>query len=74
MTAVAGVAVPALTAGERLDRIPICRFHWRVLGLIAAGLFVDVYDQAMGGGIIAALSKKAGPIFGLTACFCPRRF
>ena len=28
-----------------------------MLALIAAGLFVDVYDQAMGGGVIAALLK-----------------
>lgn len=55
---IATAELPVLTAGERLDRVSLNSFHWRVLGLIAAGLFVDVYDQAMGGGIIAALLKN----------------
>lgn len=44
MTITATAELPALTAGERLDRVSLNAFHWRVLGLIAAGLFVDVYD------------------------------
>jgi putative MFS transporter len=55
--ATAPAQAPALTAGERLDRVSFGRFHRRLLALIAAGLFVDVYDQAMGGGVIAALLK-----------------
>jgi len=74
MTTVAGVELPALTAGERLDRVPIGRFHWRVLGLIAAGLFVDVYDQAMGGGIIAALLKEGWSDLRLNGVFLSSTF
>ncbi len=35
---------PALTVGERLDRLPIGPFHWRLIALIGGGLFGDVYD------------------------------
>jgi putative MFS transporter len=65
---------PALTAGERLDRLPISSFHWRVLGLIAAGLFIDVYDQAMGGGIIAALLKEGWSDLSLNGVFLSSTF
>ncbi|HEY0571937.1 MAG TPA: MFS transporter [Enterovirga sp.] len=49
---------PALNVGERLDRLPLDRFHWRILWLIGAGLFVDVYDQILGGAVLAALVKS----------------
>ena len=34
----------AVNAGARLDRLPISRFHWRILGLISAGAFLDAFD------------------------------
>jgi hypothetical protein len=33
------VANSAVDIGWRLDRLNISRFHWRVLALIAAGMF-----------------------------------
>jgi putative MFS transporter len=65
---------PALTAGERLDRVSFGSSHGRLLALIAAGLFVDVYDQAMGGGVIAALLKAGWSDLRLKGCFCRRPF
>jgi len=74
MAAVVATELPALTAGERLDRVPLCAFHWRVLALVAAGLFVDVYDQAMGGGIIAALLKTGWSDLRLNGVFLSSTF
>lgn len=74
MAAIADVDLPALTVGDRLDRIPVGAFHWRVLGLIAAGLLVDVYDQSMGGGIIAALLKSGWSDLRLNGVFLSSTF
>lgn len=63
-----------LTAGERLDRLSFTRFHWHLLALIAAGLFVDVYDQAMGGGILAALLKSGWSDLRLNGVFLSSTF
>ncbi|MBV9828838.1 MAG: MFS transporter [Alphaproteobacteria bacterium] len=60
--------------GERLDRIPVGVAHRRVLALVAAGLFVDVYDQAMGGGIIAALLKTGWSDLRLNGVFLSATF
>jgi putative MFS transporter len=42
---------------RRLDRLPISRFHHRVLGLIAAGMFFDGFDVYLAGGVLGALVK-----------------
>ncbi|MEG8046094.1 hypothetical protein QP175_07610 [Sphingomonas aerolata] len=39
----------AVNAGARLDRLPISRFHWRILGLISAGAFLDAFDVYLAG-------------------------
>ncbi len=74
MATAAVAELPELTAGQRLDRVSLNAFHWRVLGLIAAGLFVDVYDQAMGGGIIAALLKNGWSDLRLNGVFLSSTF
>lgn len=45
----------AVNAGARLDRLPISRFHYRNMGLIAGGLFLDGFEIALQGGVLAAL-------------------
>lgn len=42
-------------AGARLDRLPISQFHWRLLGLIGAGLFLDGFDVYLASGLLGAL-------------------
>jgi putative MFS transporter len=43
-----------VTAGARLDRLPISPFHYRIFFLIAAGMFFDGYDLYVGGPVLAA--------------------
>ncbi|MDB5362443.1 MAG: major facilitator superfamily 1 [Rhodospirillales bacterium] len=47
----------AVNAGARLDRLPITSFHWRMLGLIGAGMFLDGFEVYLGGGVLGALVK-----------------
>ena len=43
-----------VNSGARLDRLPISKFHWQILMLIAAGGFVDAFDVYLTGGVVAA--------------------
>lgn len=45
----------AVHAGARLDRLPICRFHYRLLALIGSGLFLDSLDIYIQGPVLAYL-------------------
>jgi len=45
-------------AGARLDRLPVSRFHWRLLGLIGAGLFLDGFDVYLASGLLGALVQS----------------
>ncbi|MFH6786844.1 MULTISPECIES: MFS transporter [Methylobacterium] len=49
---------PIVNAGARLDRLPIARFHWRILGLIGAGAALDAFDIYLAGGVIAAMLQE----------------
>ncbi|MCI0622625.1 MAG: MFS transporter [Acidobacteria bacterium] len=60
--------------GMRLDRLPICSFHRRILLLIGAGLYLDAFDIYMQGPILAELvrinwSDNAGNAAFLSATF-----
>src|SRR4051794_25502243 len=44
-----------VNAGARLDRLPIGSFHYRIFGLVGAGMFFDGYDLYVAGGVLAAL-------------------
>jgi MFS transporter, putative metabolite:H+ symporter len=50
--------VTAVNAGARLDRLPVSKFHWRVLGLIAGGMFLDAFEIYLAGGVLGALVKS----------------
>ncbi len=67
-------ATHALTVGERLDRLPIGAFHWRLIGLIGGGLFVDVYDQTLAGAVLAALVKSGESNLKLNGWFLSSTF
>ncbi|TAK31666.1 MAG: MFS transporter [Chloroflexota bacterium] len=43
--------------GARLDRLPICSFHYRLLALISAGMFIDAFDIYLMGPVLAELVR-----------------
>jgi putative MFS transporter len=45
-------------AGARLDRLPISRFHWRIVGLVAGGMFLDAFEIYLGAAVLGALIKS----------------
>lgn len=47
----------AVAIGARLDRLPVSRFHWRILALIGGGLFFDGFDVYIAGGVLGTLVK-----------------
>jgi putative MFS transporter len=44
-----------VNAGARLDRLPVSRFHYGLLGLIGAGMFLDAFEIYLQGSVLAAL-------------------
>jgi putative MFS transporter len=63
------IDLPALTAGERLDRLPVIALHWKVFSLLAAGLYIDSTEVFMGGGVAAALLRDGWSTLALNAHF-----
>jgi MFS transporter, putative metabolite:H+ symporter len=45
----------AVNAGARLDRLPVSAFHYRIFGLVGAGMFFDGYDLYVAGGVLASV-------------------
>jgi MFS transporter, putative metabolite:H+ symporter len=43
-----------VNTGARLDRLPISSFHYRIFGLVGAGMFFDGYDLYVAGGVLAS--------------------
>ena len=52
------MAVGTVNSGARLDRLPISAFHYRILGLVGAGMFLDAFEIYLAGGVLAALVKS----------------
>jgi putative MFS transporter len=67
-------AILSIQAGPRLDRLPISRFHWRILGLISGGAFLDAFDVYLAGGVIAALKKEGFATLAQCATFLSATF
>jgi putative MFS transporter len=49
------MAQASIMAGARLDRLPVSRFHYRILALIGAGMFLDGFEIYLQGSVLAAL-------------------
>lgn len=56
-------------SGARLDRLPLGRWHYRLLGLITAGLFVDTFELYSGGAVLAALVQSGWSTVQVNATF-----
>jgi putative MFS transporter len=63
-----------ITAAQRLDRLPICRFHRRILLLIGAGMFLDNFDATLQGGVLGALAASRWSTLGSNAQFISATF
>lgn len=74
MRAEPAIQVSAANAGERLDRLPICGFHWRILGLIGAGMFLDAFDIYLAGGVLGAVLKEGWSTLEMNAWFVSATF
>ena len=61
-------------AGPRLDRLPIGPFHWRMLRLIGAGMFLDGFEIYLAGGVLGALLKEGWSNLDLNAHFISATF
>ena len=48
----------AVNAGDRLDRLPIGRFHRRVLWMVGAGALMDAFDVYLAAGVLAAMVRE----------------
>ncbi|MDR0275712.1 MAG: MFS transporter [Burkholderiaceae bacterium] len=48
----------SVNAGARLDRLPLARFHWKILGLIGGGALLDAFDVYLAAGVVAAMVKE----------------
>jgi MFS transporter, putative metabolite:H+ symporter len=55
--------------GRKLDALPLGRFHYRLTGLIVAGLFVDQFDNYITGGILGAAVKEGWSTMAQNAWF-----
>jgi putative MFS transporter len=60
--------------GFRLDRLPLSGFHWRLLGLIAAGMFFDSFDIYIAGAVLAAIIHSGESTLQLNAAFVSATF
>ena len=63
------VAIGIVNSGARLDRLPIASFHWKVLGLISAGAFLDAFDIYLAAGALGAMVKSGFSDLRLNALF-----
>jgi putative MFS transporter len=68
------LAAGAVNAGARLDRLPIARFHWRILGLIGAGAALDAFDIYLAAGVTAAMLKEGFATLAQNATFISATF
>jgi MFS transporter, putative metabolite:H+ symporter len=66
--------MPRYTAAQRLDRLPICRFHRRILFLIGAGMFLDYFDAMLQGSVLGALTASQWSTLNLNAQFISATF
>lgn len=64
----------AINAGARLDRLPISRFHWRILALVGAGAFLDAFDVYLASGVMAATLKEGFSTLESNATFISMTF
>lgn len=56
-------------AGPRMDRLPMSSWHYKLIALITAGLFVDAFELYSGGSVLAALVQSGWSTVAVNASF-----
>ncbi|KWV57629.1 MFS transporter [Bradyrhizobium macuxiense] len=67
-------AAIGVDAGARLDRLPFCAFHRRIILLIGTGMFLDACDIYMAPGVLSALIKSGWSDLATNATFLSATF
>ena len=67
-------APTGVQAGPRLDRLPIGSFHWRMMGLIGSGMFLDGFEIYLAGSVLGVLVKEGWSDLQLNAHFVSATF
>ncbi|WP_221887623.1 MFS transporter [Klebsiella sp. 2680] len=62
------------SAAARLDRLPILKFHRKLFGLVAGGMFLDNFDIYVAGAIMAVLLNQSWSTLDLNAAFVSATF
>ncbi|NVO16514.1 MAG: MFS transporter [Rhodoplanes sp.] len=63
-----------VNAGPRMDRLPVGKFHRRILCLIGAGMFFDSFDIYLAGAVLGALLHSGWSDMGMNATFISMTF
>ena len=58
-----------VNAGARLDRLPMSRFHRRIMWLIGIGMFFDGFDIYIASTVLGATMKSGFSTIGQNALF-----
>ena len=56
-------------AGPRMDRLPLSPWHYRLVALIASGMFIDAFEIYSGGAVLAAMVQSGWSTLALNATF-----
>ena len=56
-------------AGPRMDRLPLSPWHYRLIALIAAGMFVDAFEIYSGGAVLASMLGSGWSTLTMNATF-----
>lgn len=63
-----------INAGPRLDRLPLGKFHYRILALISCGGILDTFDIYLAGGVLAAMQHEGFATLSQSAVFLSLTF
>jgi putative MFS transporter len=55
-----GSPVSVSAASSALERLPVSRWHWRLVVLVGIGTFFDLYEVFLGGVLAPVLAKEWG--------------
>ena len=64
----------AVNAGQRLDALPIGRFHRRIMILVGLGIFFDAFDNTLSGSVLVSMAASGFSTLELNSIFLSATF